>query len=69
MLFEFDQHDDEMNNRVALLLWRTWFVRNELVHNGKWLPTNASVAFLLNYEDLLGTKTQMEGKGGGKVKV
>ncbi|TVU08180.1 hypothetical protein EJB05_41571, partial [Eragrostis curvula] len=42
-----------MASQVALLLWRTWFVRNEMVHNAKLLPIDASVGFLQNYVDLL----------------
>lgn len=44
----------DMNNageaaRLILILWRAWYVRNELTHGGRWIPTEGSVSFLSGY--------------------
>ena len=35
--------------RLLLILWRAWYVRNELTHGGRWIPTEGSVNFLFGY--------------------
>lgn len=44
-----DKVDTEMASKLILLLWRAWFVRNELTHSGRKLSIVASVGFLKNY--------------------
>jgi hypothetical protein len=39
--------------QLLLILWRAWFVRNELTHNGRWQPMARSVSFLTSYWDTL----------------
>jgi ribonuclease HI len=39
--------------QFILVLWRTWFVRNSWVHEGKWINGSASVNFLMSYWDSL----------------
>jgi hypothetical protein len=34
--------------RLVLILWRAWFVRNELTHSARKLSIVQSVGFLLN---------------------
>jgi hypothetical protein len=35
--------------QLLLLLWRTWFVRNQIVHNEGQLTIEGSVAFLWKF--------------------
>lgn len=38
--------EQEKASRMALLLWRTWHTRNEIVHNSKMNSIASSVGFL-----------------------
>jgi len=38
---------------LLLILWRAWFVRNELTHGGRWIPMERSISFLSSYWDTL----------------
>jgi len=49
LLLLIDRVDAEEAAQVVLVLWRAWFVRNELTHNGRWTPLQNSVSFLSNY--------------------
>jgi len=48
--------------RLLLILWRAWYVRNELTHGGRWIPTEGSVNFLSGYWATLSSIKQ----GGAK---
>jgi hypothetical protein len=43
----------QMAERTAIMLWRTWFLRNEVVHGAKLIHVSVAVNFLLNYVDSL----------------
>jgi hypothetical protein len=43
----------QMAELRAIMLWRTWFLRNEVVHGAKLIAVSVSVNFLLNYADSL----------------
>jgi hypothetical protein len=53
LLLLSDRFDVATNSRLALLFWRTWFVRNEVVHNGRWIWVSGSIAFLQDYLQLM----------------
>ena len=56
-----DNNDPEIMGKLMLILWRCWFVRNELTHSARKLSIEASVGFLLNYWDTLFTIRQAPG--------
>ena len=43
----------QMAEPRAIMLWRTWFLRNEVAHGAKLIPVSVYVSFLLNYADSL----------------
>ena len=43
----------QMAELTAIMLWRTWFLRNEVVHGAKLIHVSVSVSFQLNYADSL----------------
>jgi len=43
----------QMAELTAIMLWRTWFLRNEVVHGAKLIPVSVSVNFMLNYANSL----------------
>jgi len=43
----------KMAELTAIMLWRTWFLRNEVVHGAKLIPVSVSVNFMLNYANSL----------------
>lgn len=47
-------------SRMALLLWRTWHTRKEIVHNSKFNSLASSVGFLKSYDQLLLTSRVQE---------
>ena len=44
-----DNNEAEIMGHLILILWRSWFVRNELTHSTRIPATNSSICFLLNY--------------------
>jgi hypothetical protein len=48
-----DKSDAEYAGRLVLILWRAWFIRNELTHTNRKLSIMSSVNFLLNYWETL----------------
>ena len=54
-----DKSDAESAGRLVLILWRAWFVRNELTHTSRKLSIWNSVNFLSNYwESLVGIRQE-----------
>ena len=43
----------QMAERTAIMLWRTWFLSNEVVHGAIQIHVSVAVNFLLNYVDSL----------------
>jgi ribonuclease HI len=43
--------DDQTRDRLLLLLWRAWHLRNDVIHQQGREPLAASVSFLLSYAD------------------
>jgi len=39
LIMLIDREDAEVAAQLVLVLWRSWFVRNELTHNGRWMTT------------------------------
>jgi hypothetical protein len=65
MLQRFDAHQGSL---VVLICWRIWFVRNEMVHNKRFIPCAVSVSFLCSYlheliQAHLGGNADQKGKG------
>ena len=65
----------QMAQLTAIMLWRTWFLRNEVVHGAKLIPVSVYVSFLLNYADSLQlsqckiVKEDMKGKKKYPVRI
>jgi len=53
LLLLMDRLERVVAAQLLLILWRAWFVRNELTHNGRWQPMARSVSFLTSYWDTL----------------
>jgi hypothetical protein len=53
-----DKNDPKVASRLILILWRAWFIRNELTHSNRCLSISNSVSFLLYYWDTLFTVRQ-----------
>jgi len=52
---------DREQMELMMLLWRCWHVRNELTHDKKPPPVEASCRFLLSYvESIIGTQNKPE---------
>ncbi|TVU19841.1 hypothetical protein EJB05_36016, partial [Eragrostis curvula] len=43
----------EARDMLLLILWRAWFVRNQITHDGPEMSVEGSVQFLLSYYDTL----------------
>jgi hypothetical protein len=48
-----DKANEEMASKLLLLLWRVWFIRNELTHSTRKLSIVRSVGFLQHYWETL----------------
>ncbi|KAF8774983.1 hypothetical protein HU200_005031 [Digitaria exilis] len=48
-----DSVDDVVASRLVLILWRAWFIRNEITHSNRKLSITSSAKFLLNYWETL----------------
>lgn len=59
----------EEANWMALLLWRTWHTRNEIIHNSKFNSIASSVGFLKSYDQLLLTTQELEMDANSKKPV
>ncbi|WVZ76892.1 hypothetical protein U9M48_024813, partial [Paspalum notatum var. saurae] len=46
-------NNKEIGAKLLLVLWRTWFVRNELTHSPRQLAIQNSVRFLTDYWETL----------------
>jgi len=53
-----DNNEPEIMGKLLLILWRCWFIRNELTHSDRKLFVETSVGFLLHYWDTLFTIRQ-----------
>ena len=53
LLLLIDRVNMEEAAQLLLILWRSWFVRNELTHGGRWIPIESSVSFLASYWESL----------------
>lgn len=67
LLVLLDRLSSEKKAQVLYLLWRAWYIRNEVVHGKGNVPITDSVRFLINYDNLqLPARKHMEdikGKG------
>ena len=39
-----------MRHNLLLLLWRAWYARNQMKHEGRQMPIEGSVRFLISYK-------------------
>ena len=46
-------NNKEIGAKLLLVLWRTWFVRNELTHSPRQLAIQNSIRFLTDYWETL----------------
>jgi ribonuclease HI len=53
-----DKHDKVVMGKLVLILWRAWFIRNELTHTNRKLCIMGSVNFLMSYWESLCTIRQ-----------
>ena len=56
-----DKHEPEMRAKILLLLWRSWFLRDDCVHHEGKESISRSVCFLLEYEEEIRNLTMIEG--------
>ncbi|GJN05719.1 hypothetical protein PR202_ga23378 [Eleusine coracana subsp. coracana] len=63
--------DAEQGSHLALLLWRTWQVRNEITHHENVSTIEGSVHFLRSYAESLHIAKQypVDWSGNGKQKL
>jgi len=53
LLNVIDLAEADAAGQLILILWRSWFVRNSWVHEGRWINGSASINFLTSYWDNL----------------
>lgn len=71
LLHLLDRWPTNTRDKLLLVLWRIWYVRNQMIHNDPDHSVRGSVLFLESYHDslLMAQQQQMPMQGTGKQKL
>ncbi|VAI53801.1 unnamed protein product [Triticum turgidum subsp. durum] len=56
--------DADTRNKILIMLWRAWFLRDNIIHSDGKEAISRSVAFLLKYEEVRSVQEKSEAERG-----